>query len=125
MNRILFILGCISTLVVAACADEPVVVMRWEKAGGTYEGFIQVRGSCINDVNKETRPFFVAGVRDPGKRSGLAELIVDIESDVGVRDPALSDFDNELFRRCMNDHGWHITPNGFAPPDGDEVAMGR
>lgn len=119
------VLTLIAILALSACASEPEIVVKWAKPGASYDGFVAVHGQCVQSVYRESRAFFIAGVRDPGKGSGAAELVNDIDSDLGMHDPALGDkIDPEMFRRCMNGHGWHVNPKGFAPPEGDEVAMG-
>ena len=110
-------------LVLAACA-EPAVVVKWAKPGATGAEFVSERAACVEFADKQAKPFYLAGARDPAYRSGMAELVADVEADFHVRDQALVSFDAELFRRCMNGHGWHVDPKGFASPEGDEVAMG-
>lgn len=114
----------LACLALFACAEEPAVVMKWSRPGASGDEFVAERAACIDFVDKQTRPFYVAGPRDPAYHSGMAELVADVEADLHLRDPALSNFDTELFRRCMNGHGWHVDPEGFAAPDGDTVAMG-
>ena len=116
---------CVTALVLAGCAGEPDVVVKWSHPGASYDRFVADRSNCIRSVNKQSQPFFVASVRDPGKGSGLSELIDDVYSDFGWSDPALGGrLDTEMFRRCMNRIGWHVDPKGFAPPDDDAVVMG-
>lgn len=120
----LFVLAV--ALALSACASEPEIVVKWSKPGAAYETFVAVRDACVRDDEKQMRAFFIAGVRNPAKGSGLTELVNDIYSDFGWRDPALGGrIDAETFRRCMNARGWHVDPKGYAPPEGDEVAMGK
>jgi hypothetical protein len=113
----------VAAIALSACASDPVVVTRWSKPGGTEASFIEVRDACLKNERIESAAYFLSGERSPGGAHVFGELAGDIAADFGGRDPAVI-VDGDMFHRCMNGHGWSVDLKGFAPPEGDEVAMG-
>jgi len=110
----------VATLALCACAGEPVAVARWSKPGADQSAFLAVRDRCVGSVRSQASAFYVAGSRYPGKGGVLGELA----GDLGV-DTSTEGLDRDQFQRCMNGRGWSADPKGFAPPQGDEVAIGH
>lgn len=116
----------LAALVLCGCAGEPaaVPVVKWAKPGGSAPQFIAVREECLRFVRKQSAAFYVAGERDPGSQGLFGGLLTDIGADFGHPAPIVG-LDPELFRRCMNGHGWSADPGGFGPPEGEEVEFAR
>lgn len=124
MQRI-SILALAAAFALSACASEPVAVAKWSRPGGTQAAFLDTRDRCVKSVKAQSAAFFVAGQRYPGKNGAVGEFVGDIGADFGFEDPAPGrGLDQDMFHRCMNSYGWSLDPKGFAPEQGDELAMG-
>jgi hypothetical protein len=117
------LLAIAGALALSACASEPVVVAKWSRPGADRQAFVDVRAQCVRNVRSESAAWYVAGVRSQGTGGVLGELADDLGADFGWRTTGAG-LDRDGFQRCMHAHGWSLDPKGFAPDDGDEVAMG-
>jgi len=114
----------IATLAVSACSTAPGPVTKWSKSGASFEVFAADRAQCVKVARIEANGFYLAGVGYPGRPPGIGRFFGDIEAEMGANDPELNrGISQDVFARCMNGHGYHTDPNGFAPPEGDEVPM--
>jgi hypothetical protein len=109
---------------VSACSTGPAPVAKWSKPGGSYDGFVADRASCVKAARIEANGYYLAGAGYPGQGGGIGRLFDDIGRELNVSDAQLNrGLSFDMFARCMNGHGYHIDPKGFAPPEGDEVPM--
>ncbi|MGD0189558.1 MAG: hypothetical protein ABSD74_02335 [Rhizomicrobium sp.] len=121
MKRLL--LTALAAITLTACASDPVPVARWSKSGGTQAAFVDTREQCVHTAKAALASYYKADERSPGGANGIAEFFGDVAADFGGLPPRLEP-DGDMYRRCMNGHGWSLDPKGFAPPAGDEVDMG-
>ncbi len=109
---------------VTACSTAPAPVTKWSKPGASFEVFAADRAQCVKLARIEANGFYLAGAGYPGRGSGIGRFFGDIESALDVGDPELNrGVSQDVFARCMSGHGYRTDPNGFAPPEGDEVPM--
>jgi hypothetical protein len=114
----------IAALAVSACSTALAPVTKWSKPGASFDGFVADRADCMKQARIEAYGFYLSGAGYPGRPSGVGRFFGDIESELHISDPELNrGLSQEVFARCMNAHGYRTDPNGFAPPEGDEVPM--
>ena len=107
-----------------ACSSEPVPVAKWSKPGADRQTFIAVRAQCVRNVRSQSTAYYVAGLRSEGTGGVLGEFADDVLADFGGR--ATGDgLDRDGFERCMHAYGWSSDTKGFAPDEGDDVAIGH
>lgn len=107
-----------------ACSTPPSPVTKWAKPGATLDVFVADRAHCLKVARLDANGFYLSGEGYPGRPSGIGRLFGDIEAEFEVSDPELNrGISQDVFARCMNGHGYHTDPAGFAPPAGDEVPM--
>jgi hypothetical protein len=111
----------LAALALSSCAGDPVPVARWSQPGGSQAAFNDTREHCMREARAALAGFYVADQRSPGGVNGLDEFFGDIAADFGGVSPHQNP-DGDMYRRCMNGHGWSLDPKGFAPPEGDEVS---
>ncbi|HEX4508194.1 MAG TPA: hypothetical protein VH722_20880 [Alphaproteobacteria bacterium] len=87
----------IACLCLAGSALAEGHVIRWAKAGATYENYLSDRSACLAAAN-------AAAGTSPRFRGGI------------VRSAQV--FSNDAMASCMVGRGYVRDPNGFLPPDG-------
>jgi hypothetical protein len=96
MNKVIVGLTMAVSCLAGSASAEGYVV-RWSKAGATYENYLSDRSACIGQANAQ------AGTT-PRFHGGIVRSAQPINDDVMVS--------------CMVERGYMQDPNGFLPPDG-------